>query len=301
MSKAKKLAKVLGVVALLWLLGSLVFIWWIGAWGILFPSDDYDTIPPQIASDFGEGAAVRVLVFSKTNSFRHTEGIAAAHALFDRIAERRNWAVYHSENSALFDADLLDRFDVVVFASASGNFASDEQDLAFQEWLETGGGWVGIHAAGDGSHAAWTWYANTLISGEYLGHILGPQTQQARVVVEARDHPVTRGLPTEFQHEEEWYSWDRGAREAGFDVLLTVDESSYEPWIRGMGQEKDIRMTDHPIVWSRCVGSGRALYSAMGHWGAAYETDYYARLLENAAEWASGNGGEICGPGIAAR
>ena len=301
MSKIKKLASVAGVIALLWILGSLVFLWWIGAWGILFPSDAYDTTPPQIASDFGADSGVRVLVFSKTNSFRHKEGIAAAHLLFDEIAERRNWAVYHSENSALLEAGELARFDVVVFASASGNFASDDQDVAFQRWLEGGGGWVGIHAAGDGSHAAWAWYARTLIGGEYLGHILGPQIQQARVVVEAPDHPATRGLPSEFLHEEEWYSWDRGAREAGFDVLLTVDESSYEPWIRGMGQEVDIRMKDHPIVWSRCVGRGRAIYSAMGHQAAAYETDYYAQLLENTVEWASGVGGRDCDPRVAAR
>jgi type 1 glutamine amidotransferase len=296
MSKIKKIAIGLGVLFGLWLVGSLIFVWWIGAWGILFPSESYDTTPPEIAADFGEGDEIRVLVFTKTNSFRLTEGIDAAHALFDEIAARRNWAIFHSENSALFDAEHLARFDVVVFASASGNFASDAQDLAFQKWLEEGGGWVGIHAAGDGSHAAWTWYADTLISGEYLGHIMGPQTQEARVVVEALDHPVTRGLPLEFQHEEEWYSWDRGAREAGFDVLLTVDESSYQPWIRGMGPEKDIRMTDHPIVWSMCVERGRAVYSAMGHWETAYQTDYYARLLENAVEWASGTVGTQCRP-----
>ena len=133
------------------------------------------------------------------------------------------------------------------------------------------------------------------MTGTYLGHILGPQTQEARVVVEAISHPITRGLPTEFQHEEEWYSWGRGAREAGFDVLLTVDESSYSPWIKAFGNEVDIRMTDHPIVWSRCVGRGRAVYSAMGHWGDAYAQDYTQRLLENAVVWASGVEGEPCG------
>ncbi len=301
MSRFKQVAIGFGIFFALWLVGSLVLVWWIGAWGILFPSERHDTTPPEITDDFGEGHSIRVLVFSKTNSFRHVEGISAAHALFDEIGERRNWAIYHSENSALFDADQLERFDVVVFASASGDHASDAQDLAFQRWLEGGGGWVGIHAAGDGSHAAWTWYANTLISGEYLGHILGPQTQEARVVVEAREHPVTRGLPSEFRHEEEWYSWDRGAREAGFDVLLTVDETTYEPWRRGLGLEEDIRMTDHPIVWSRCVKRGRAVYSAMGHWGAALETDYYSRLLENAVEWASGVGGAGCDPAVAAQ
>jgi type 1 glutamine amidotransferase len=294
MSRLRKALIGLAVLLGLIVAAALVGAWSIGLWGILFPSDAYETSPPENAADIGNGSGLRFLVYSKTNQFRHTEGIAAAQALFAEIAERRCWAVFHTENSAIFDPELLSRFDVVVFASSTGNHASDTQDEAFRSWLEAGGGWVGIHAAGDGSHADWGWYAENLMTGTYLGHILGPQTQEARVVVEDPVHPITRGLPPEFRHEEEWYSWDRGAGEAGFDVLLSVDESSYSPWIRGLGQEKDISMGEHPIVWSRCVGSGRAVYTAMGHWGAAYEKDYTKRLLENAARWASGKGGRPC-------
>ena len=264
----------------------LVFVWWIGAWGILFPSHAYETTPPTIATDFGADADLRVLVYSKTNAFRHTEGIAAAHELFDALGTASNWAVFHTENSATFEPGILDRFDVVVFANASGDHASEAQEEAFRQWLEGGGGWLGIHAAGDGSHAEWTWYEETLKSGTYLGHILGPQTQEARVVVEDPSHPVTAGLPANFVHAEEWYSWDRGAREAGYHVLLTVDESTYSPWIRGLGQEVDISMGDHPIVWSRCAGRGRAAYTAMGHWGEAYAQPYTKTLLRNAVAWA---------------
>ena len=295
MSRLKKILVGLAILLLLCLVVSGVGLWWIGAWGILFPSDAYETEVPELAEGFGEGSALRVAVYSKTNSFRHTEGIKAAHALFGDIGAKRGWAVFHTENSALFTPDFLNQFDVIVFASASGNHASDAQDEAFRAWLEAGGGWLGIHAAGDGSHEGWAWYAENLMTGTYLGHILGPQTQEARVVVEATSHPITRGLPAEFQHEEEWYSWGRGAREAGFDVLLTVDETSYSPWIKAYGKEVDIRMTDHPIVWSRCVGRGRAVYSAMGHWGDAYAQDYTQSLLENAVVWASGVEGESCG------
>lgn len=302
MGRFKKLLIGLAGLAGLLFVCSLAFVWWIGAWGILFPSRAHETEPPPLAADFGADGSPTVLVYSKTNSFRHTEGIAAAHTLFDEIADQKGWAVFHTENSAVFDAEFLSRFDVVVYSSATGDHASDGQDGAFRVWLEAGGGWVGIHAAGDGSHEDWGWYAENLMTGSYLGHILGPQTQEARVVVDHPDHPVTQGLPAEFRHEEEWYSWDRGAGEAGFDVLLSVDESTYSPWIRGFGQEKDISMGDHPIVWSRCVGQGRAVYTAMGHWGAAYEKDYTKRLLENAVEWASGKGGYGCAQaGVAAR
>jgi type 1 glutamine amidotransferase len=295
MKLAHKICVLLLVTAVLLVVASFAFIWWIGAWNLVFPKHTYESTPPEIATDFGEKSRLRVLSFTKTNSFRHSEGIAGSRILFDRLAAKRDWAVFHSENSALFDAEHLARFDVVVFANASGDTLSDEQDLAFQSWLEAGGGWVGIHAAGDGSHQEWTWYQDNLIGGVFTAHIMGPQTQEARVVIEDAGHPVTQGLPPEFKHSEEWYSWDSSARTHGFDVLLTVDESSYEPFVRGMGPERDLRMKDHPIVWSRCIGRGRAIYSTMGHWGEAYETSNYARLLENAIEWAGDDSASECG------
>ena len=286
MKRSQKLVIALVTAVALLFATSLFSIWMIGAWRLVFPSHDYEDTPPEIAADFGEDASLRVLIFSKTNSFRHYDGIAGARSLFDRLANERGWAIYHSENSALFDANELARFDVVVFSNASGDMLSDAQDRAFQVWLEGGGGWVGTHAAGDKSHSEWKWYQDTLIGGVFTAHIMGPQTQEARVVVEDRTHPVTRGLPTEFQHAEEWYSWDASARSKGFHVLLTVDESTYDPFVRGFGREVDLRMKDHPIVWSTCVGRGRAIYSAMGHWGEAYENPHYAALLDNAIAWA---------------
>ncbi len=286
MSRLRKV--LLALAALLVLLAGLLLagIYRSGAWHLVFPSHDHDAVAPEISADFWAGADLRVLVFTKTNSFRHEEGIAGARRLLDEIAARRGFALYHSENGALFNATDLARFDVVVFSNASGDMLSGEQERAFEQWLAAGGGWLGIHSAGDSSHAAWTWYRDELIGADFIGHILGPQTQKARVVVEDRGHPVTRDLPTSFEHEEEWYSWKTSPREAGFSVLLTVDETSYEPMIRFLGSETDIRMGDHPIAWWRCTGRGRALYSAMGHWASAYENPPHARLLENALVWA---------------
>lgn len=286
MSRLRKVLLALAAVLVLLVTLVLVGVYRSGAWSLLFPSRQHDTVAPEIPADFGAGASLRVLVFSKTNSFRHEEGIAGARRLLDAIAERRGFALFHSENGALFDPSHLARFDVVVFSNASGDMLSPEQERAFEQWLTAGGGWLGIHSAGDASHAEWTWYRDTLIGADFIGHILGPQTQKARVVVEDRDHPATRGLPAEFEHEEEWYSWKTSPRDAGFSVLLTVDESSYTPAIRFLGSETDIRMGDHPIAWWRCTGRGRALYSTMGHWASAYENPPHAQLLENALEWA---------------
>ena len=52
---------------------SLVTVWNIGAWNLVFPSHHHDTVAPVIPADLATPA---ILVFTKTNSFRHEEGIA---------------------------------------------------------------------------------------------------------------------------------------------------------------------------------------------------------------------------------
>lgn len=282
-----------------WLLGlglalvliSLAAIWYIGAWNIVFPSSRHDTVPPVLPMDLGDTA---ILVFSKTNSFRHKDGIPGGNALLRSLAENNGWGHFATENGAVFNAKDLQSFSVVVFNSASGDMLSAEQETAFQDWLQAGGGWVGIHAAGDSSHKGWTWYVDNLLGADFTAHILGPQTQAATVRVELGDHPVMAGLPASWEQEEEWYSWEESPRTRGFIPLATVDEASYDPFQRAFGSERDLRMGDHPVVWINCVGEGRSLYTAMGHWASAFDVPEYRLLLQNALAWAMGEGSSGC-------
>jgi len=281
----------LAIVVVLFGVLSLAVIRWVGAWNIVFPSRSYETTPPELPAELTRPA---ILVFTKTNSFRHREAIEALVPAFEEIAAERGLSLFHTENSAAFSPEVLARFDAVVFGNTTGDMLSDDQDASFQAWLEAGGGWFGIHAAGDGSHADWTWYVDTLIGASYDAHIMDPQFQTARVVVEDPDHPATRRLPENWSHEEEWYSWQSSPRLAGVRVLATVDESSYTPHFSMGGMEKDLRMGDHPILWTTCVGKGRAIYSALGHQGRAYSSPEYRSVLDGATAWIVRQEGEGC-------
>jgi uncharacterized protein len=261
---------------------ALASIWNVGAWHLVFPSEQHDTVAPAIPNDLASPA---VLVFSKTNSFRHKEGIAGGAKLLREIAAQHKWGLFHTENGAVFNARDLARFDVVVFLNASGDILDAEQERAFETWLQAGGGWLGIHAAGDSSHLGWQWYRDNLIGATFTAHIMGPQFQRATVVLENHQHPVLRELPDIWQHEEEWYSWERSPRVEGFTILAVLDEDSYTPVQEFMGQSRDLRMGDHPVVWSKCVGSGRSVYAAMGHKAQAFEQPQVRQLLGNALAW----------------
>ena len=117
---------------------------------------------------------------------------------------------------------------------------------------------------------------------------MGPLFQIGSVITENSGHPVAAGLPSVWDHEEEWYSWETSPRGAGFNVIASVDEDSYTPKQKFLGQERDLRMSDHPIAWSNCVGDGRAVYTALGHKAEAYDNPPMRQMLENAISWAIG-------------
>ena len=134
-----------------------------------------------------------------------------------------------------------------------------------------------------------------LVGALFIGHPMGPQFQDARLVVEDRAHPATRALPESFVHNEEWYSFDQSVRAKGYRVLASVDESSYSPRLQMLGMDRDLRMgADHPVIWSHCVGRGRAFYSALGHQAKSYQVPEMEQLLGGAIAWAAGLEGEGC-------
>jgi type 1 glutamine amidotransferase len=277
-----KLLKVLLILVVTLTLFGALFIWFIGAWNILFPSSSHDKTAPALPSELSRPA---VLLFSKTNSFRHKEGIPAGNRVISSLAKDLGLSVFATENGAVFNNDDLSRFDVVVFQSATGDMLSEPQEQALQDWLEAGGGWLGTHAAGDSSHLGWQWYSDNLIGAEFTAHIMGPQFQTASVVMEAPEHPANRDIKPVWEHEEEWYSWAESPRARGFNILATIDEDSYTPVQKMFNSERDLRMEDHPVVWSNCVGKGRTLYSTMGHKAEAFDQPQHRQLLKNALAW----------------
>ena len=253
---------------------------------VWFPSHEHETTPPELPAGL---TAPALLVFTKTNGFRHTEAIPAGVALIEEIAKSRGWSVFHTENGAVFNAEQLAKFQATVWHQVSGDVLDAGQREALKTWIEAGGGFVGVHGAGGDGEYDWRWYVEELIGAQFIGHTMGPQFQTATWRTENPLHPASAKLPEKWQHEEEIYSFERTARDrAGFLVLVNVDESSYSPRLKFLGSDRDISMKggDHPMVWHHCVGEGRALYSALGHQAKAYREPEMRVLLEGAMAWA---------------
>lgn len=241
----------------------------------MFADPVFDTQAPVITLP---EKAFKVLVFSKTNGFRHHEAIPAANQLLQRFATESDWAVAFTENAAVFNRQQLSQFDVVVWNNVTGPALTNDQQLVFQQFVETGGGFVGIHAAGDGSHATWEWYANEVIRSHFTMHPMWPQLQTATLMTERVDHPAMKDMPRQWSMKDEWYSFEASVRGSGSKVLLTIDEASYDPNLWPMGE-------DHPLVWSHTLQQGRVVYSALGHRAEVYQNVHHQRLLLQAIRW----------------
>jgi type 1 glutamine amidotransferase len=238
----------------------------------------YETVPPELPAHLNDTA---ILIFSKTNRYRHQEAIPAAIRSIRTIAQRRGWSAVVTDNSAVFNRSQLHLFKAVVWNNTSGDVLSQDQKDAFRQYIEEGGGFVGIHGAGGDFSYDWRWYVETLIGAQFSFHPLHPQFQRATMHIEDRTHPVTRHLGETWTRIDEWYSFRNNPRLKGVNVLATVDERTYDAhllWFKSMDD-------DHPIMWNHCVGNGRAFYSALGHRAEAYDDPKYAEVLEGAIAW----------------
>lgn len=253
----------------------------------------YDQTPPDITEWMAQPA---ILVFSKTRGWRHNEGIAGADRFFADLSLARGYGLFTTVNGAVFNADDLSRFDVIIFNNVTGDTLNPDQRAAFEAWLGDGGAWIGLHAAGDNSHTAWPWYDRTLIGPEFTSHPMAPQFQEATLVTLQADHPVMDGIPATFSLTDEWYSFDGLPQDYGLTPLMGLDESTYSPLNTVYGEISDLRMgpepEDHPIIWAGEVDGARIVYSGVGHNQTPYDDPTYARLLTNAFDWVSRTEGE---------
>lgn len=250
---------------------------------VLFPSSHHDETPPVVPDDLTRPS---ILVFSKTNGFRHDEAIAAGIPALETIAKSQGWSFFATENGAIHTPALLARFDVVVWFNVSGDVLDEDQRKALLAWIEAGGGFLGTHGTGGDPSYEWSEHPERLVGAQFVGHPMGPQFQQATIRIEAPEHPVMRHLGSDWVRVDEWYSFEQSPRGPDRQILATLDESTYSPRMKIAIIDRDLSMGgDHPIIWTHCIGRGRVLYSALGHQPEAYAEPEHLVFLEESIEW----------------
>jgi type 1 glutamine amidotransferase len=213
----------------------------------------------------------KILVFAKTAAFRHASIPKGKEALL-LLGKQNNFQVDTTEDASFFTANTLKQYDAVVFLSTTGNILNDEQQKAFEEFIRSGKGFVGIHAAADTEYD-WPWYGK-LVGAYFVSH---PKQQKAKLTITDHKHASTKHLPTTWERFDEWYNYK--SRNNDVKVLMTIDESSYQGGKEG---------AYHPMAWYHSFDGGRSFYTALGHTDESYKEENFLKHLLGGIKYAVG-------------
>ena len=225
-------------------------------------------------------SACHILVFSKTGAFRHAS-IPYAIIALRKLAANQHVAIDFTENASAFTDGNLSRYNAVVFLLTTGDILDASQKVAFEHYIQHGGGYAGVHSASDTEYG-WSWYGQLV--GAYFDRVHGhSRVVQASIHVVDSTHPSTRMLPTLWVRTDEWYNFATNPQKT-VNVLMTVDEKTYVGGVMG---------ADHPIAWYHTFDGGRSWYTAMGHTSESYKEPLFLAHLWGGILYAAGVGGTL--------
>jgi type 1 glutamine amidotransferase len=216
----------------------------------------------------------QILIFTKTAGFTHSsipDGVAA----IKKIALQNGYRVNITANPDVFSPQIIAMYNAVVFLNTTGDVLNESQQQVFQQYINNGGGYVGIHAAAD-TELDWPWY-NRLAGAKFAGHPNDPNVKQATIIVEQSGFPAVKGLPREWVRTDEWYNYTD--IEPGLIVLAKLDETTYTGGTNN---------GNHPIAWYHDYDGGRAFYTGGGHTSESYSEPLFIQHLEGGINYAIG-------------
>ena len=220
---------------------------------------------------------MRILVFTKTEGFRHAS-IESGITALTRLVSDAGLQLDATEDAEAFTGANLSRYGAVVFLSTTGDVLADAQQDALMEFVQGGGGFVGVHSASDTEYD-WPWYGQ-LVGAYFNGHPTNPGVRTGTLLVVDPDHPSTASLPATWTRSDEWY--DLRDLAGGLSILLEVDELSYKT------PAENPRPDPHPIAWFREFDGGRTFYTALGHVRESYADPLFLQHLWGGLTWVLG-------------
>ncbi len=248
----------------------------------------------------------KILVFSRTTTYRHVAGIPALKEAFMRMGEKTGaWETIVSDDLANFEPEKLREFDCVVMNNTTGApFAEQLSDIAkmtpeqraplvardkrlrgnLVEYVKNGGGLVAIHAGADA-------YANSLgdlagpdyvemVGAVFHSHPWGGNNDPETFIVEDMCSPLTEGIwpQGEFVLQDEIYMFGSEYDRKNLRVLTGMDVGRSPITVERMKKSYIRPDGDIPVSWVKDFGKGRVFYGSLGHRRESY---YIPEVLEH--------------------
>ena len=201
----------------------------------------------------------------------------------DKLAADSDFSIEYITDTKSINDSFLMKFQLFLQLDYAPYAWTDTAVKSFEKYISNEkNGWLGFHHASllgefDG-YQMWQWFSNFMGGIRWKAYIA--TFASANVKVEDHLHACMRGVPSSFNiAKEEWYTYDKSPR-PNVHVIASVDESSYNP-------SSDIKMSDHPVIWSNEKFAARNIYIFMGHSPDLFDDIAYTTLFKNAIFWAA--------------
>jgi type 1 glutamine amidotransferase len=206
------------------------------------------------------------------------DNITASVAALQKICESHGILCDVSEDPALFTPENLKKYNTVIFSNTNNKaFDTPEQRESFQKYIQSGGGFMGIHSS-CASERDWPWFW-AMTGGTFVRH---PEFQKFDIQVIDRKHPSTKHLDAVWQWEDECYLMNN--LNPDIKILLAADLTTIKD------DQLDefpgaIFGTLFPLAWYHEFDGGREFYTALGHQIEHYADPNLIKHLEGGLLW----------------
>ena len=231
----------------------------------------------------------RVLLFQENGCPAQSavDSMKAAEVAITALGAEHGFEVDTVTDSAGHFTDAnLNQYSAVIWNNECGDVLDDEEQAAFEKYIEAGGGFVGLHGAAS-SEEDWQWYVDLV--GARAVSCSSEQVATVRVDPEAAVgaggskllHPAADALPQEWIRLDAWCSYEQDPR-PNVNVLLNLKSSEDS---HGSDAPSE---SEQPISWWHDFRGGRSFYTGLGHRPKTYCEPLYLEHLLGGIEYAAG-------------
>lgn len=219
-----------------------------------------------------------VLIYTRNGEGFVHENIEASVDALKKLAAENNYQAEVTDSPEFFTPENLDKFDCIIFANTNNEaFTSQRQRDAFKAYIQSGGGFVGIHSA-SGSERNWPWF-HAMVGGKFVRH---PALQPFAIKVVDPQHPATHFLGESWSWEDECYYLNH--LNPDIHILLAADLRTVEDSTKEDFHQN--RFGDYtPVAWVHEYDGGRQFYTALGHKAEYYTNPSFLNHLSGGIKW----------------